>query len=504
MKRNPSLYQINAITFINALSARYGRHLSLATVPDAEWKSLARLGFDLIWLMGVWKRSPTARRLALQSEGLRNEYDRILPGWTEEDVAGSPYAIYDYHLEPALGTDGELAKLKSKLNGLGMGLIVDFVPNHLAMDHPWTEEHPGRFVQGRPSDVARHPDWFFPAPGSYYLAHGRDPYFAPWNDTVQVNFFSKELRQAFIDELVRISEVADGVRCDMAMLALNEIFARVWGEVLGGVSPPPTEFWDEAISNVRKHKPGFIFIAEVYWGLDRRLQEMGFDFTYDKPLYDHIVHGSAQDIADHLRSEGDFVAHQVHFIENHDEPRSAAVLGREKAMAAATIMGTVPGLRFYQHGQLEGHRIRIPVQLAREPAEPLDRPTLDFYRRFLPFSTEPALRDGQWELLPIEPAWHGNESHTNIFACQWTTETKITVVAVNYAGQRSQARIGVTLPDRVCKTLELRDLMPRISYLRDSKELREKGLYVDLAAYHSHLLTADLSQRDPPLNDGAP
>src|SRR3989304_2101552 len=234
LRRNPQLYEINACIFINRLSQKYRQSLTLATVPDEEWQMLARQGFDLVWLMGVWQRSPDSRHEALQHPELRKEFDRALPGWTDENISGSPYAIHAYELNPMLGQPGDLALVKSKLNKLGLRLILDFVPNHLACDHPWISSYPERFVQ-RESVEGVHPGWFFlPETSRYiarsrYFAHGRDPNFPPWTDTVQVNFYSPDLRQALPAELTKISEVADGARCDMAMLALNDVFGRVWG-----------------------------------------------------------------------------------------------------------------------------------------------------------------------------------------------------------------------------------------------------------------------------------
>jgi len=121
---------------------------------------------------------------------------------------------------------------------------------------------------------------------------------------------------------------------------------------------PATEFWADARAAV----PGFVLIAEVYWDLEWRLQRLGFDFTYDKRLYDRMLHGPAGDVRDHLRADADFQRHSARFIENHDEMRSATAFG-ERLRAAAVVMSTLPGLRFFQDGQFGGCRARVPVQL---------------------------------------------------------------------------------------------------------------------------------------------
>jgi glycosidase len=405
-------------------------------------------------------------------------------------VGGSPYAIRGYRLDPALGRPDELAVLKEKLNRLGIGLILDFVPNHVAMDHPWTVSHPDRFVSGEPDDIALNPEWFFPAAPNSYLAHGRDPYFAAWNDTAQVNFFSEDLREAMISELAGIAQVADGVRCDMAMLALNGVFQWVWGSTLRGRYRPAAEFWDLAITRIKTLRPDFMFMAEVYWGLEKTLQQMGFDFTYDKPLYDHLRWDQAGDIAAHIRGEGEALAREAHFVENHDEPRAVTAFGRERAMAAAIVAGTLPGLRFYHEGQLEGRDVRIPVHLAIGPEPAPDPEVAAFYGRLLRSVNADVLHEGRWEMIEVRQAWDGNESHHNTLAWKWRLGPRQVVVAVNYAGVSSQAWIRPGPPSSPTGTIRLQDTLTDTIYLRDAAELAAAGLYVDLRPYGAHIMHA--------------
>jgi glycosidase len=512
MRRHPHLYENNARIFLRRVSDKYYRNLTLATIPDEEWQSLVRQGFDLLWPMGVWQRSPGAREQALVNEFLRREYDRVLPDWIPEDVAGSPYAIYNYSLDPALGKRGDLVQLKSRLNHFGLGLILDFVPNHLASDHPWVLAHPEWFVQGQEADARTHPDWFFSPVSDIYLAHvkdpnlppwpeamrlgvlpadlahGRDPNFPPWGDTVQVNFFSREMRRALIDELLQIAEVADGVRCDMAMLALNEVFERVWGDILKNYPRPPTEFWADAIGQVREKRPDFLFLAEAYWGLEGKLQQLGFDFTYDKLLYDRLRYAAPDDIQRHLMADSSYQERSVRFIENHDEPRAAVAFGRERSLAAALIMATIPGLRLFHDGQFEGCRIRLPVQLVREPREAADREMLQFYERLLAITSAPAFHEGEWQLLPVSRAWEDNKSYHNMLAWSWRSAKDFKVVVVNYSPHQSQCWLPLPLPPEITARIIFKDELTGMVYVRDLAEVSRRGLYVDLEPYHAHVL----------------
>ena len=488
IRRHPHLYEANARIFLKRISERHGRQLTLATIPDEEWQVLDRRGFDLVWLMGVWQRSPAARREALLDVKLRREYDKALPAWTEGDVAGSPYAVHSYVIDPALGSDRDLIELRARLNHLGLGLVLDFVPNHLALDHPWVFSHPDRFVQGGEADAAAHHDWFFSPDGRRHVAHGRDPNFAPWSDTAQVNFFSAELRQALVDELLQIASVADGVRCDMAMLALNGVFEQVWGEVLKDHARLATEFWLEAIKAVRKQHPDFIFLAEAYWGLERELQQMGFDFTYDKPFYERLRFSTPAEIHEYLGDKNIKHERGVRFIENHDEPRSCAVLGRERCMAAAVVLSTVPGLRLFQDGQLEGFRVHLPVQLLREPQETADSEITRFYDRLLKVCNESVFHQGKWVLLEATPAWEGNSSHRNLLAWSWCSCNQLMTVIVNYSTSRSQGRLLLPMELEEAGSVALQDEIGGETYMHDANELRSQGLYVDLGPWRAHIL----------------
>lgn len=487
MRRYPHLYEINTCLFIKRMSRKYGRALSLTTVPEEEWQIIARRGFDLVWLMGVWQRSPGARQEALHHVALRREYDRVLPGWTNEDVEGSPYAIYSYELNSLLGKTEELAELRLKLNRLGLGLILDFIPNHLALDHPWVYSHPQRFIQGSAADSRTHPDEFFLSETGAYLAHGRDPNFPPWTDTVQVNFYSADLRQALIGELTRIAEFADGVRCDMAMLALNDVFQRVWGKHTG-YPRPDKEFWSEAITTVKERQPDFLFIAEVYWEMERQLQQLGFDFFYDKKFYDSLRYSNASVIQNYLNKKIAFQQCCVRFIENHDEERAITAFGRERSLAAAVVLSTVPGLRFFHDGQLEGHRLRLPVQLVREPEESTDYDITRFYERLLEVCNSPLFHDGEWGLLQASQVREFDITYHHLLTWYWRYEEQLKIVAVNYSSEHARGYLKLPLPIDSQKRVILHDEMSGETFIPDVGHPEHPGLHLDMKPWNTLIL----------------
>ena len=97
------------------------------------------------------------------------------------------------------------------------------------------------------------------------------------------------------------------------------------------------------------------------------LQQQGFDYCYDKRLYDRLAHEAAESVRGHLQADAAYQERLLRFIENHDEPRAAATFEPAQARAAAVAMSTLQGARLYHDGQLEGRRTHIPVFLGRGP-----------------------------------------------------------------------------------------------------------------------------------------
>jgi len=486
--KNANLIEVNSIIFLKRLSRRYRKHLTLAEIPTHVWKDYADKGFHYVWLMGLWRRSPGSRKCALSEQGLRKDYDAALPDWKVSDVMGSPYAIYSYTMDESLGKTEELASLKKTINHAGLSLILDFVPNHLAIDHPLTLTHPEFFIRGSYDDHINNPGLFFETAKNCFIAHGKDPYFPAWQDTAQIDYSSPQARQAMIDKLLRIAPYADGLRCDMAMLVLNRVFEKTWGPFLSRADQQAREFWPDAISEVKSCHPEFTFIAEAYWGLEWELQQLGFDYTYDKRLYDRMVHSDAKNIRAHLTADTSYQSRSVRFIENHDEPRAVISLGKDRSYAAASIMATIEGLHLFHEGQPEGNTLRHPVQLIKQLEEDADLQTKQFYDRLSAYINDDVLMSGKWSLLECVPAWKGNNGNENMLAWIWSSGDAIRkLIVVNYSADISQARVMLPGNHIKTETMVFRDILTDTVYERESSELKTMGLYVDLAPWKVHL-----------------
>jgi hypothetical protein len=482
--RYPALYQINTRVRLTELSQALGRAATLDDVSDTELDRLAALGFDWVWLLSVWHTGAAARRVSRSHPGWRKEFQATLPDLKDEDIAGSGFAISAYTVPAELGGDAALARLRERLRQRGLKLMLDFVPNHTAPDHPWVQEHPEFFIAGSDEELRQAPqNWVRLATrqGPRVLAHGRDPNFDGWPDTLQLNYAKAQLQQAMIGELQRIAGQCDGLRCDMAMLLLPDVFQRTWGRR----SEP---FWPKAIAAVRQAQREFVFMAEVYWDLEWTLQQQGFDYAYDKRLHDRLCTLQARPVREHLQAGLDYQDHLARFLENHDEPRAASVFAPQVHAAAALVTYTTPGLRFFHQGQLEGSRVRVSPHLVRAPLEPVDPAIARYYARLLAALRHEALRDGLWSLLDCSDAWPGNASVGQFIAWHWQGPGERSLcAAVNYAPQRGQCFVRLPFPEWAGQTLRFKDLLGPSEYERSGDDLLQRGLYLDLPAWGHHL-----------------
>lgn len=457
---NKSLYQINTRVWVK----RFGATARLKDVPTSYWQQLADLGIQYVWLMGVWQTGPNVLDYALEP-GLQSEYSRVLPDWTSEDVIGSPYAIDRYEIDRSLGKEEDLVTTHQRILATGMQLILDFVPNHFHAETSWLQERPDVFLQTDTATYQRDPHTYYAVEGQYF-AHGKDPYFAAWQDTIQVNYASEKAQAFMSEQLQQVAQYCDGVRCDMAMLLLPDVFHRTWGHLLSATQHEMADFWPGAIHQTKARHPNFRFLAEVYWDLEWHLQQQGFDYTYDKRLIDRLHEKDVNAIRDHLRADSAFQQQSIRFLENHDEDRALASMSPQQMQAAALIAYTIPGLRFFYEGQWEGRRQRLPVQLGRIPYE---RDDLDQYGRelsgisigqlpgFSPVSQrEPAFYDWLLSLLQSDLFQVGNwqlldTTYTSLLVWKWHLGEDEAHIIVNYSPEKSSVDLASILGTEVAR-----------------------------------------------------
>ncbi len=482
LQKNPTLYQVNTRVWLTELSRELGRPATLDDIPDSAFDRLAEQGFAWIYFLSVWQTGEAGRRISINHPGWKDGFLVDIPDLTDEDICGSGFAVTDYALHKSFGKPDALLRLKERLNARGLKLMLDLVPNHTAIDHHWVKSRPEYYVQGNEGSIASAPQNFLRV-GKQIFAHGRDPYFDGWPDTLQLDYGKPAFREAMFAEISKIAGTCDGLRCDMAMLILPDVFARTW-------SIDIQSFWPEAISNVKNVHPGFVFMAEVYWDREWDLQQQGFDFTYDKRLYDRLRQNDARPVREHFWAAPDYQQRSARFLENHDEPRAAGTFPNDQHKAASILTFFSQGLRFLHQGQFEGYRKRVSVHLQRKPQEDIDHKIQKFYEELVDCLKLPVVHNGGWKLLECARAWEDNWTAENLIAFSWTDEKsgeseKPVYIVVNYSPHQSQCYVKISPQGTETQTTGLKDFDIRISSGSDLKflELTENGFFVDFPAW---------------------
>lgn len=485
---HPHLYQIHTWAWLDALSKQAGKNLQLIDIPDAEWDRIQALGFDLVYLLGIWQRSPAGRHIFRTDAAAFRVFDHALPGWNIESVVGSPFSIQDYVPDVRIGDWRQLDAVRAKLHARGMRLILDFVPNHTGPDHVWIDSHPAYFMQGTEADYQRAPAHFHlidtddAAPR--FIARGRDPYFAPWADTAQLDYAKPATRAALIATLREISQHCDGLRCDMAMLVLNDIFSKTWAHLLDGKPMPEGEFWTDAIAALPSD---FLWMAEVYWDMEWRLQQLGFSYTYDKRLYDRLEGAPAHEVRAHLSGDAGYQYRMARFLENHDEPRSAKTFGCVRLPGLVAMLATLPGLRFFHQGQFEGKTLHLPMPLNAAADETPDLGLVQTYEKILAIGAQPVFHAGDWRLLDVGP--DTDASHEQLLAYRWRHAEEYKLIVINLAEQAAQGRIRISDELAPATEYRLHDELSGAAYLREKQDLQNNGLYVRLDGHGAHIFS---------------
>ena len=481
-RKHPLLYQINTRVYLTELSRKFDCRATLDDIPDEDLDQIVDWGFDWVWMLTVWQIGDAGREESRRNPIWRKAFQETLTDLTEDDICGSGFAVRSYKAAEDMGGTEALRRLRVRLKDRGLKLMLDFVPNHMGLGHDWIHEHPDYFIRGSESDLLHKPQNYVLVEtnaGEKIFAHGRDPFFDGWSDTLQIDYSNPESQTAMKAALSSIAHECDGVRCDMAMLLLPDVFERTWG-----VKSQP--FWPDAIAKTKNENPDFRFMAEVYWDLEFELQQQGFDYTYDKRLYDRLRHRESRPVREHLCADLDFQDKSVRFLENHDEPRAAHTFTFDEHKAAAAISYFCPGLRFFYRGQLEGRKIHVPPHLNRAPDEPFNEGIFQYYEQILHILKHPLVHEGRWRLLDARPAWDNNWTWDNFIISAWEdTNGNRLVVAVNFSNCQSQCYVSLPFEGLAGTRWQLTDPVHDELYERYGEDLSGSGLYLDMQPWET-------------------
>lgn len=487
-KPNPQMYEISTRPWLYLLSQKYGKTISkLSDIPDAEFLALKQKGIDVVWMMGVWSLGAYGLNFDRTDPGLLQSYNQVLPGWTQADVIGSPYAVKDYTCNPQLGSDADIIELKSRLNAMGLKLMLDFVPNHSAVDALLAISNPEFFVHSASKNPPYDPTRY----QSNGVAYGWDGYGGSWMDTSQFNYWNLNFRRFQIMTLLKIAFLADYIRCDMAYLALNDMISQTWGQQMAawGYARPPTEFWTDAIAAVKAQYPNVQFLAEVYDPWPATLQSVGFDYTYDKQLYNRLQAGNMDSIRAYIKSLSlTYQQKSARYVENHDELRSPVAFGgNSRADAATMISMTLPGMKFYFMGQEHGYSNKLDVHLLRATAENPAPGVDSFYTKLFGILASNAFHLGSWTYLDVI---NSNDAWT-LVAWKWSYGDQKILCVINYSTQKGSGAVILSdaTPRNGNDNIPVTDLLTGITYTRSARQMQTQGLFVVLDSYSGQFLS---------------
>lgn len=413
-----SLNLINTRLWLSELSQRYQQVITLDTIPDEAWTDKLA-NYDIFWFMGIYLPSQFS---ASHAKKYTHQYTYALPNINpEKDVVASPFAVANYLPNPRLVENWQVWDgMVEKLHRADKKVYIDFVPNHTAVDHPWAVEHPEYFIQASKGQYLARPDFYQVIDNNrgqtHYLAHGKDPNYPEWSDTLQLNYGREDVHQAMTEQLLSLVDHVDGLRCDMAMLLNPSTFLRTWGWTLNNeekeyVSQHP--FWQKAIPQAKAKAmslgKSFDFMAEAYWEKD--LLAKNFDYIYLDELYKHLLRVAKGESSHHLKEH---IKHLLYcaknqrtckdtvYLENHDEERAIKSMGKEFSQAAAALISFLPNtMLLINQGQDEGKTIRPPMQINRSPQEKSDIQLKNYYQNLLQLKQSKLFREGQWSMAQL-------------------------------------------------------------------------------------------------------
>ncbi len=494
MNNHELIYQVDIRELFFRLKSSNPSIKTINDLPESYFRELKKIGVKYLWLLGIFEPSIESHRLAYELVELHQRYNESLPGWNKDDVIGSPFAIKSYSIAKEFSGKLEYLKFRKKIfKKFNMGIILDFVPNHTALDNSIVLKHPEYFIKA-PVDLPNermndyHKIKFNQR--EFHLAHGKDPYFPSWKDTLQLDYRSRAVHKFMLKKLLKLSELCDGVRCDMSMLVLNEIFMQNWKDhpLPIDLVPAGKEFWYNAINEIKKINPNFLFIAEVYWDKERIMLDLGFNFVYDKKLYDCLIHNNCPRLRDYIHNTFSCEKGRLLFLENHDEQRAAAVLTKQKYFASATLTFTLPTLKLINDGQLEGRKYSHAIQLRRLMEETPDNEINQFYKKLFDEIQRSSIRNGYLKSLKPFSAWERSPSFQNFIIYLYENDKlEKDLVVINFSAYQSQCRVKIESLDLVGKEFLIEDRLSDQKYQRSGNEMFYDGLFLELMSYQAQI-----------------
>ncbi len=418
----------NSYVWLDQLSKKYQRSITrLDQIPDEELDLLQQRGITGLWLIGLWERSVASRRMK-QMMG-------------HQDAVASAYSLMDYEIASDLGGWSALENLRWRAWQRGVRLSADMVPNHMGIDSRWVVEHPDWFLS---LPYSPYPNYSFNGADlssdgrvainledHYYdhtdaavvfkrydratgdtrfIYHGNDGTSMPWNDTAQLDFSKKEVREAIIQTILHVARNFPIIRFDAAMTLAKKHIQRLWFPEpgSGGAIPSrsehgmtraqfdaaiPEEFWREVVDRVAAEVPDTLLLAEAFWLMEGYfVRTLGMHRVYNSAFM-HMLRDEdnakyRQVMKNTLEFDPQVIKRYVNFMNNPDEKSAAEQFGDgDKYFGVCILMATLPGLPMIGHGQIEGYREKYGMEFRHAMWE--EQPN------------EGLIKGHEWKVFPI-------------------------------------------------------------------------------------------------------
>lgn len=417
----------STLVWLDQLSKKYNKDISrLDQIPDEELDELKDRGFNALWLIGLWERSPASKKI------------KVLCG--NSDAEASAYSLKGYEISSRLGGWQALENLKTRSWERGIRLASDMVPNHTGIDSDWMMNHSDYFVQ---QSYPPFPSYTFNGPNLSedpkvdiriedhyynrtdaavtfrridnttgqvsYIFHGNDGTAMPWNDTAQLDFLNPTTREAVIQQILAVARNFHIIRFDAAMTLAKRHIQRLWypkpgtgGDVAGRIPYEmsdeefnrriPNEFWREVVDRISQELPDTLLIAEAFWMMESFfVRTLGMHRVYNSAFMHMIKNQDNEKYRDMIKAtiafDPEILKRYVNFMNNPDEDTAIAQFGdSDKYFGACTLLATMPGLPMFGHGQIEGFREKYGMEYQRAywDEKPNERLIEEHKRRIFP------------------------------------------------------------------------------------------------------------------------
>ena len=371
-----------------------------------------------------------------------------------------------------------------------------------------------------------------------YIYHGNDGTAMPWNDTAQLNYLNPEVREAVIQTILHVARQFPIIRFDAAMTLAKRHIQRLWFPEPGGspwgASIPsraehamtkeqfdaamPVEFWREVVDRVAQEAPNTLLLAEAFWMMEGYfVRTLGMHRVYNSAfmnmLRDEKNAEYRQIMKNTLEFEPEILKRFVNFLNNPDEKTAVEQFGKgDKYFGVMTLCATLPGLPMLGHGQVEGFTERYGMEYRRAYYDEVpDAGLVDYHRQQIFPLLKRRNLFAEVENFVLYDAEAGHSVDENVFVYSNRAGQERALVA--YHNRNAETKVWVrrsvgqpfkTGSERETRQVGLgeglqlsydertwsifRDQVSRLEFLRNNRELHEKGLYLELGPYQRQVL----------------